>query len=137
MSNETTRHTPRVAWLGAMGALLLLSGCVMQPATSTNPSGSVIVGQPQGTSLDASLNGFLANAPAGAIVNLASSPWGGAVEVMADAPYRAASGRLCRHLTVQRQSNASQQDVVACETPSGWVSHRRVTALYNGMEPSL
>lgn len=89
-------------------------------------SGGGTVSGARGTALDENLNGFLAQAPAGAVVSLAESPWGANVEITADAPYFAASGRECRKLTILRANDSTRQ-VVACETPDGWQSGRLVT----------
>ncbi|MDL4861714.1 hypothetical protein NPJ88_005165 [Halomonas elongata] len=108
-----------------------LSGCAMQQ--SQNPSGSVIDGPTQGTQLGANLNGFLSQAGPGATTVLQDSPWGGNVEVMADAKYYAASGRDCRQLQIMQLQGGNVRSAVACKTLDGsWVSQRLVTQTQAG-----
>ncbi|GHE20576.1 hypothetical protein GCM10017767_10970 [Halomonas urumqiensis] len=104
---------------------LALTGCAAQSGMSDLSAGGTVSGAP-GTALDENLNGFLAQAPAGAVVNLAESPWGANVEVIADAPYFSASGRECRKLRIVT-ANASNRQAVACETAEGWQARRLVT----------
>ena len=73
---------------------------------------------------DENLNGFLAQAPAGAVLNLVQSPWGDNVEIVADAPYLAASGRECRKLRVIEQGSGAARTALTCATPNGWVNQR-------------
>lgn len=118
-----------------LGALFLatLSGCALQPASQSN-SGSVVAGSEQGKLVDANLNGFLAQSNLGETLQLERSPWGNNVNIKADAPYYAASGRVCRKLTVQQIGRNDDQGAIACETATGdWMVHRQVTkALSNG-----
>lgn len=107
-----------------------LSGCAAQQGQNT--SGSVIDGS-QGTPLGANLNGFLSQSAPGSTVVLQQSPWGGSVEVMADAPYYAASGRTCRQLQIMNLQRSGMRSAVACETTDGsWVSQRLVTNIQAG-----
>lgn len=103
---------------------LLLGGCA---ATGGGQPGSVIQGG-QGQALDENLNGFLTQAPGGAVITLVESPWGRDVEVVADEPYHSASGRECRRLSVTSAS-AGPQQAVACETAQGWETQRLVTEM--------
>ncbi|ALM53705.1 DVU3141 family protein [Halomonas huangheensis] len=114
--------------------LMLLVGCAVPSHQAGGGSGSIILGEQQGRPLDETLNGFLSGSSAHEVLNLASSPWGANIELQAEPSYRAASGRACRHLTALSLSTGEQRALVACETPSGWVSRRRVTALLNGTE---
>ncbi|MDT8893931.1 DVU3141 family protein [Halomonas sp. I1] len=120
---------------GGASVLLLalaigLTGCAAQQGQ--HASGSVIVGS-QGTPLGANLNGFLSQSAPGSTVVLQQSPWGGNVEVMADAPYYAASGRTCRHLQIMSLQRSGMRSAVACETADGsWVSQRLVTQIQAG-----
>jgi len=102
---------------------LALAGCAA-PGGQPGP-GSVIQGA-KGHALDENLNGFLAQSPAGSVISLAESPWGANVDVVADEPYYAASGRECRKLQVMAASGTVRQ-AVACETASGWESRRLIT----------
>ncbi|QEM80326.1 DVU3141 family protein [Halomonas binhaiensis] len=121
----------RLAWAGLLA--LLLGGCAF-PGQQGNPSGSIIAGGQQGRPLDEALSNFLSGSSAHEVLNLSSSPWGANVEVQAEQSYRSASGRTCRHLNVVGMNTGERQPIVACETPTGWVSHRRVTAMLNGAE---
>lgn len=114
----------RPAALGLLAALgLALAGCAA-PGAQPGPGG--VVQGAKGHALDETLNGFLAQSPAGAVVSLAESPWGAGVEVIADERYLAASGRECRKLRIITGSGSARQ-AVACETAGGWESRRLVT----------
>lgn len=120
-----------------LGALLLatLSGCALQPAAhDTSASGSVVAGSEQGKPVDANLSDFLAQSHLGETLQLARSPWGNNVSVSAGTPYYAASGRVCRELTVQQMGRNDDQAAIACETATGnWMVRRQVTkALSHG-----
>lgn len=110
---------------GALGLIavlgLALAGCA---APGAQPGG--VAHSTQGDALDENLNGFLAQAPAGAVISLAESPWGENVEVIADEGYFSASGRECRKLQIMSGSDSVRQ-AVACETSDGWESRRLVT----------
>lgn len=113
--------------LGLFAVLgLTLAGCATQGSLSGPPPGGTVQGA-QGHVLDENLNGFLAQAPAGAVISLAESPWGASVDIIADEPYYAASGRQCRRLQVMSTSGAIRQ-AVACEAVSGWQARRLVTS---------
>jgi len=58
---------------------------------------------------------FLTDAPAGTSTVLAESPWGGPVQVQADASYFAASGRTCRPLQVDGPRGL--HPALACRAP--------------------
>lgn len=121
--------------LSALALLLLwtLGGCTHSPMAPTRVDASIMA-TPTGRSLDASLARFLTDASAGSVTVLPSSPWGANAEVQADAPYFAASRRICRHLTIRR-ANAERMVAVACRGEQGnWTSDRLVTALFNGAE---
>ena len=110
-----------------------LTGCAAQQGYQNGP-GSVVANS-QGTPVGDNLNGFLSQAAPGSTVVLQQSPWGANVEVMADAPYHAASGRTCRQLQI-RQQRDRMEFAVACETADGnWASHRLVTQTQAGRMP--
>ncbi|MGM1053159.1 MAG: DVU3141 family protein [Pseudomonadota bacterium] len=123
--------TTRTGYLrrSALGLLamagLALAGCASQGGMSGSQPGGTVQGA-QGHVLDENLNGFLAQAPAGAAISVAESPWGANVDVIADEPYFAASGRECRKLRVMSASGTVRQ-AVACEAASGWHARRLVT----------
>lgn len=57
---------------------------------------------------------------------LTSSPWGSNVQVIADAPYFAASGHTCRQLQVS-QANGNTQQHIACKLKNGnWTISRDI-----------
>lgn len=127
MKHESTRRAASRGGL-LLGALLsvALSSCALQPGSPGPQAGGTVHGS-QGSLLDANLSGFLEQAPPGAVTDLAESPWGANVVVSAQAPYYAASGRVCRHLRVE-STRGPLTPQVACETTSGeWIVHRQVT----------
>jgi hypothetical protein len=115
---------PALGLIAMLG--LSLAGCATQGAYDGPPAGGTVQGA-QGTPLDENLNGFLAQAPAGAVISLAESPWGAGVEVIADEPYHAASGRECRQLRVMASDGATRQAVACQAADGGWEARRLVT----------
>lgn len=77
------------------------------------------------------LNGFLEQAPAGGVLTLSESPWGKDVEIVADEPYFAASGRECRQLRIV-SSDASTKSALVCKSSHGWVKQRSITQMSKG-----
>ena len=70
---------------------------------------------------------FLEQAPAGATSSFEQTPWGAGVEVTAEDPYFAASGRSCRSLQV-RLKQGPVMPMLACRVGKGtWESVRAVT----------
>lgn len=112
------------ARLLALTLVITLSGCAQMYAQH-NTTGSVIIGDDQGTPVGASLSGFLNEANRGEVVRLAQSPWGPGVNVHSGQPYYAASGRICRELTVQGSGGERVQ--IACKTANDqWVTRRQI-----------
>lgn len=103
----------------------LLGGCASHGGFSGAQPGGVVQGG-QGQALDQDLAGFLTQSPAGGVTTLPESPWGRGVEVTAEAPYDAASGRVCRRLTLL-SADSDVRQAVACETSGGWEAQRLVT----------
>lgn len=114
-------------WLLAVSLLAALGGCAMPAAQQGDASGSVVAGSDQGKPVDANLSGFLEQAPPGAVTDLPTSPWGANVMVSVEAPYYAASGRVCRKMRIE-SARGPVAPQVACETASGqWAVRRQVT----------
>lgn len=115
----------RCAFAMLVAFSVTMSGCALQQ--EQNPSGSIIGGPTHGTQLSTDLNGFL-NQPTPGNIVLEDSPWGANVEVMADEPYDAATGRVCRKLEIMSQRRSNARSVLACQTADGsWISQRLVT----------
>ncbi|WP_445000698.1 DVU3141 family protein [Halomonas mongoliensis] len=112
--------------VAALALVTALVGCAVQPAGGPSSGAGVVAGQP-GTPLDDNLSGFLAQAPAGAVLSLAQSPWGNQVEVIAEETYLAASGRECRRLQVMRTDASQVTHALACATSQGWETRRLIT----------
>ncbi|MFG6179049.1 DVU3141 family protein [Halomonas sp. THAF12] len=115
-----------------MALTLGLSGCAALQPQATQ-SGSVMADANAGQPLGDNLNGFLSQSAPGSALALNSSPWGGNVQVMADAPYYAASGRTCRQLQVTQLRSGNVRFEVACQLANGqWASQRLVTQTESG-----
>ncbi len=111
-----------------LAVVAVLGGCALQPGQHSRDAGSVVAGGERGKRLDANLSGFLAQSSGGAAIQLAESPWGRDVEVVADTVYFAASGRPCRELSIRHAGRQAEQGAIACETAAGdWVVRRQVT----------
>lgn len=112
--------------LMAVGALLL-SGCATQYPRGDAASAGYVLNQDSARPIqDTNLNGFLEQAPAGSVINLAQSPWGAGVDVAAGQAYLAASGRHCRRLQVMG-GQQPQRDALVCRAANGWVDQRVIT----------
>lgn len=112
--------------LMAVGALLL-SGCATQYPRGDAASAGYVLNQDSARPIqDTNLNGFLEQAPAGSVINLAQSPWGAGVDVAAGQAYLAASGRQCRRLQVMG-GQQPQRDALVCRAANGWVDQRVIT----------
>ncbi|NOG31610.1 hypothetical protein HLB35_07230 [Halomonas sp. TBZ9] len=113
-------------WLVATG-VVLLSGCATQYPQGAASSAGYVLNQDSATPIqDTNLNGFLEQAPAGSVINLADSPWGPGVDVAAGQPYMAASGRECRRLEIMG-SQQPQREALVCQAANGWVNQRVIT----------
>lgn len=108
-------------------SVTVISGCATYPNGTQQQAQYVLNNDPAKVISDENLNGFLAQAPAGAVLDLARSPWGDNVEIVADAPYLAASGRECRKLRVIQTGSGSARSALTCATPNGWVNQRAIT----------
>ncbi|MCB8889532.1 DVU3141 family protein [Vreelandella malpeensis] len=118
--------------LGAL-TLALISGCATSyPSGSASQSPRYALNNDSAKAIgDANINGFLEQSPAGGVTSAARSPWGDNVEIIADAPYLAASGRECRQLQIVAMGGDTRRGLV-CKTDNGWVNQRVVTQTVEG-----
>lgn len=63
-------------------------------------------------------------------VVLNNSPWGVNTQLIAEAPYFAASGHSCRVLQIELASGGSKQEI-ACKVKNQWQFTRQLTAQSN------
>ena len=114
--------------LRAVFAVVVTAGLLSACATSgSGPSGAAVgeasmVGADSQEALPPAVAAFLDEAVAGAVTELAESPWGREVTVTAGPAYFAASGRKCRPLRIGDGDEA--QEALACRSQSGWVEQR-------------
>mgnify|MGYP003761193165 CR=1 FL=1 len=94
-------------------AAVTLSACATLPEAHMASSGR----EAAATGLDPALQQFLSDAPAASVLALADSPWGANVIISVQEPYYAASGRICRALTVE--SGAGSWPGLVCRLPDG------------------
>lgn len=114
----------RPGFIGALAAALL-AGCAQNP--TANDAQEYVLSRDHAKPIDnATLNGFLEQAPGNGAVTVSSSPWGSNVDIVAEAEYFAASGRQCRELKVITFDQQTQQALV-CRGENGWVEQRKVT----------
>lgn len=114
-------------------SLAVVSGCASYPSSSAQQEAQYVLNNDLATLLqDDNLNGFLTQAPAGAVINVSDSPWGNNVEIVADAAYLAASGRECRKLRVVAVDSNNARSALVCKTPNGWVNQRVVAQTTQG-----
>lgn len=109
-------------------SVVAISGCATNyPSGSNQQEARYVLNNDAATLLEnESLNNFLSQAPASGVLNVARSPWGDNVEIIADESYLAASGRECRKLRVVA-AGGSADSALVCATPNGWVNQRVVT----------
>ncbi|OAL57514.1 MULTISPECIES: DVU3141 family protein [unclassified Halomonas] len=133
MSTPQRLPVMRARMLLAVLSAAILSGCASYPSSNTQQEAQYVLNNDPATLIqNESLNGFLAQAPAGGIINVASTPWGNGVEIVADAAYLAASGRECRKLKVVAAGNSNARTALVCKTPDGWVDQRVVIETTEG-----
>lgn len=130
-------HTPRInraplRFALSVFGLVILGGCSTYPTGNTSQSPQYVLSHDAASTIgNDTINDFLERSPPGAIMSAASSPWGANVEIVADEPYLAASGRECRRLQVVGTAGDSRR-ALACKTPEGWVNQRVVTQSVEG-----
>lgn len=109
----------RSRWLVAalLGALWVLSGCAGMASSDS----------PMAAADPAQLTTFLNEAASGAEREFDQTPWGEAITLRAGERYFAASGRTCRRLLIQQQTDLGARPALACETTDGWESVRALT----------
>lgn len=119
--------------------LAVLSMAVISGCATSYPSGSasqeqryVLNDDSAKPILDESVNGFLDQTPAGGVISVANSPWGDNVEIVADEPYLAASGRECRRLQVIGMSGEARRALVCKASSEEWVNQRVITQTAEG-----
>lgn len=133
MSTPQRLPVMRARMLLAVLSAAILSGCASYPASNTQQEAQYVLNNDPATLLqDDNLNGFLTQAPAGAVINAPDSPWGNNVEIVADAAYLAASGRECRKLRVVTVDSNNASSALVCKTPNGWVNQRVVAQTTQG-----
>ncbi|QOR37423.1 hypothetical protein HNO52_02020 [Billgrantia diversa] len=121
---------PRQATMQVLALTLMavLGGCAMPATQPSDTAGSVMTGT-QGKPVGEELSQWLARAHPGEVIQLGQSPWGREVQVEVGSLYYAASGRVCRELTVRQGGLDAERREIACETAAGnWVTRRQVTA---------
>ncbi|WP_447926377.1 DVU3141 family protein [Vreelandella sp. EE27] len=130
-------YTPRIQTVSVRllltaVSLALLSGCATRyPSGSESQLQYALDNDSAQTINNDTINGFLEQSPAGGVVSAANSPWGNNVEIVADQPYLAASGRECRRLQIIATQGENSR-ALACKTPQGWVNQRVVTQTVEG-----
>lgn len=127
-SLSTARPVRR--FLIALALVAAVGGCALPLRPTPDASGSV--GNPSGIELDAALGAFLAQAPVGAVLAVADSPWGSNVEILVEDAYLAASGRECRKFKVLRTGAVGSSREVACQNAQGWNARRLITEVTVG-----
>ena len=119
----------------AAGLALAISGCATSYPESTGAGSTNLANLTGAAALPVDVSSFLDSAAPGSVIAVATSPWGSNVEVVAHERYFAASGRICRELTVSNQRDLPSKEL-ACRTSNDgkagegtWVTQRLVTGL--------
>ena len=125
--SQARARRDKSVWLAA--TLVLAAGLAGCAAPGGQPGAADTLAMADATPAGPALSAFLERAPDGAVTTLAASPWGGNVTVYARERYFAASGRLCAHLDVARESGVAlhQAEVACLVKDNGWFSQRLVT----------
>jgi hypothetical protein len=109
-------------------AMMLFSGCSALPLANHEGRGAA-----PNDAFPAAFQSMLADAPAGSLARLDASPWGPGVTVVLHDAYHAASGRICRRVTVQ--SEGMSRPGLACQRRDG--AWEPVRLLHEGGRPRL
>lgn len=130
------QRLPHVVRLAAVAGLALaITGCATSYPESTGAGSTNLANLTGAASLPADVSSFLDSAAPGSVIAVPTSPWGSNVEVVAHERYFAASGRICRELTVSNQRDLPSKEL-ACRTSNDgkagegtWVTQRLVIGL--------
>jgi len=108
-------------------AAVITSGCVLDAERRELEPRQEVTGP--GPLLAPELYPFLADAPPGATITVAESPWGSEVDLIAGRLYFAASGRYCRQLQIDRgrAHDGKTKSALACRAADSWESRPLVT----------
>ncbi|NVN56275.1 hypothetical protein FLM52_10805 [bacterium Scap17] len=119
----------------AAGLAIVISGCATDYPVSTGAGSTNLANLTGAAVLPADVSSFLDSASPGGVIAVPTSPWGSNVEVVAHERYFAASGRICRELTVSNNRDLPSKEL-ACRTSNDgkagegtWVTQRLVTGL--------
>ncbi|GGO79582.1 hypothetical protein GCM10011348_14220 [Marinobacterium nitratireducens] len=111
-------------------AALVLAGC---SSNQTRDAYSATAQPPvvsKGQALSQEVSGFLSTGSGQSTRYFASTYWGDNVELTTDATYYAASGRICRQVSVSSMTGTSAGRWLACEGGNGqWVAVRSLSAV--------
>ncbi|MCK8066943.1 DVU3141 family protein [Cobetia sp. 1CM21F] len=114
---------------------MAISGCATTYPESTGAGSTNLANLTGAAALPADVSSFLDSGAPGSVIAVPTSPWGSNVEVVAHERYFAASGRICRELTVSNQRDLPSKEL-ACRTSNDgkagegtWVTQRLVTGL--------
>ncbi|WP_353979050.1 DVU3141 family protein [Salinicola endophyticus] len=129
MSNAFHGVSRRVGRLGKFFQLGVLSVAIAGCATQSQQGIHNVQNMRGAAALGPEISTFLDNATPGSIAAFPKSPWGSNVSVIVQERYFAASGRLCAHLDIARESGAAlhQAEVACLVKNNGWFSQRLVT----------
>lgn len=133
---RSTRRLQSVARLAVMaGFALTIAGCATSYPNSSGIGSNNVANLTGAASLSADVSSFLDSSAPGSVIGVLNSPWGSDVEVVAHERYFAASGRICRELTVSNTRDLPSKEL-ACRTSNDgkagegtWVTQRLVTGL--------
>ncbi|MEL0615896.1 DVU3141 family protein [Cobetia marina] len=134
-----SRFTPRLPsvmrLVAVAGLALTIAGCATSYPASTGAGSTNLANLTGAASLPADVSSFLDSSAPGSVIAVPTSPWGSDVEVVAHERYFAASGRICRELTVSNARDLPSKEL-ACRTSNEgkagegtWVTQRLVTGL--------
>ena len=130
------QRLPHVVRLAAVAGLALaITGCATSYPESTGAGSTNLANLTGAVALPVDVSSFLDSAAPGSVIAVPTSPWGSNVEAVAHERYFAASGRICRELTVSNQRDLPSKEL-ACRTSNDgkagegtWVTQRLVTGL--------
>lgn len=105
--------------------VLLLSGCAQFPTASNSAINMPV--HAAHTPFPPNLSSALTARSGYTVLQLEQSPWGPSVNLDVSPIYYAASGRICREMSVTQQGTALKDDVIACQYGDLWGYTRNVT----------
>ena len=107
------------------GVLIILSGCAQTPRHGTQLP--AVPNNTPHTPLPVAISERLTEQSGYTAIQSELTHWGNSIQLEASPIYYAASGRICREISVSQSHTSLREEVIACNYGSHWGVTRNVT----------